>query len=241
MAIEIPSGFYVYLHRRQSDGLIFYVGKGFGRRAWEWSEKSRGNIHWQRVKNKHGIEVVIVKSAMSNDCSLTLEKITIAKYRSLGHPLTNMTDGGDGFSGVDNQIRIENLVKVMGKPIFSSMGDYFNSISAAALWLSDNGHPNAQASGISAVARGQRKFAYGRSWSYDDMFPEHPKITNCVEYASELISKPVKRSDGVIFKSSYFAAQTMAKESNPKISSSSITKACKGILKTAYGYTWEYV
>lgn len=110
MVRKYPEGFYVYLHRRKSDGLVFYVGKGYKYRAWDIYDCSRPNLYWRRTKNKHGIEVSIYKDGMSNSCALTLEKIIISKYRSLGHPITNMTDGGDGFTGVDDDLRIEKMI-----------------------------------------------------------------------------------------------------------------------------------
>ena len=88
--------FYVYIHRRESDGLPFYVGKGSGRRAWSSSKR---NNYWQNTKSKHGVLVEIVFENLSEEDAFDCEKNTIAEFRYFGYPLTNMTNGGEGTSG----------------------------------------------------------------------------------------------------------------------------------------------
>lgn len=91
-----PSGFYVYIHRRLSDGLVMHVGKGNRRRAWS---RSGRNKYWRNTSVKHGVLVEILKDGLSEQCALTIEKIAIFHYKSLGHPLTNLTYGGGGTTG----------------------------------------------------------------------------------------------------------------------------------------------
>jgi len=86
--------FYVYLHRRETDNSIFYVGKGKDRRAWSRSHRNR---HWKNVAEKHGVSVEIYKSKMSEACALTLERIAIFSYGI--NNLANVTYGGGGTSG----------------------------------------------------------------------------------------------------------------------------------------------
>lgn len=85
---------YVYLHRKASDGAVFYVGKGTGRRAWASSGRNR---RWRYTAEKHGFTVEVFQSGMSEPCALALERITIA---SLGKErLANLVEGGGGTSG----------------------------------------------------------------------------------------------------------------------------------------------
>lgn len=56
-----PSDFYVYLHRRATDGRVFYVGKGVSTRAWR---KDKRNQHWKNIVKKHGYIVEIVQDGM---------------------------------------------------------------------------------------------------------------------------------------------------------------------------------
>lgn len=92
--------FYVYIHRRFSDGKIFYVGKGSKGRAWE---KTNRNLHWHRTIKKHGgYTTQIVELGLQEWAAFELEKDLIALYGrrdlALG-PLVNLSDGGDGSSG----------------------------------------------------------------------------------------------------------------------------------------------
>lgn len=85
---------YVYLHRRATDGSIFYVGKGKNRRAWS---RDRKNPWWRHIVAKHDFYVQIIRSHMVEPCALTIEKIVIAK---VGRQfLANLTDGGEGSTG----------------------------------------------------------------------------------------------------------------------------------------------
>lgn len=86
--------FYVYIHKRATDGKVFYVGKGTRDRAWE---KSNRNVHWQRTVNKHGYTVHIVEEFADQD-SAFLREIDLIKMYGIDN-LTNMTEGGDGCTG----------------------------------------------------------------------------------------------------------------------------------------------
>lgn len=85
--------FYVYVSKKASDGSVFYVGKGRGRRAWT----QKRNTFWRNVANKHGVVTEIVKSDMSESDAFAYEKELIAQLGRAN--LCNFTDGGDGSSG----------------------------------------------------------------------------------------------------------------------------------------------
>lgn len=84
--------FYVYAHYRKSDGRVFYVGKGCGRRAGKTQYR---NQYWRRVAAKHGWLWRILKSDMPESCAFSLERALIETRSGL----TNMTLGGGGQSG----------------------------------------------------------------------------------------------------------------------------------------------
>lgn len=85
---------YVYVHRRMTDGVVFYVGKGRGRRAWSSSGR---NNWWKNVAAKHGFGVKIAKAEMPEPCALSFERCLIA---AIGRDnLTNLVDGGGGITG----------------------------------------------------------------------------------------------------------------------------------------------
>ena len=94
LIMQTSGKFYVYKHTRQTDGALFYVGKGSGKRAY--SEKNR-NKHWTHMVSRHGYDAHIVKSDMHEACAFSLEMALIA---SSNGNLVNVSTGGLGASGV---------------------------------------------------------------------------------------------------------------------------------------------
>lgn len=125
---------YVYMDPRKSGEFCygklkfeyepFYVGKGKGDRCNDHLKRKSSNPFKDRKIEKirlNGLEPIVVK-IFENIDDLTSQKLeidvisTIGRYdRNLG-PLTNMTDGGDGASGIiqsqeTKDKRIESLMK----------------------------------------------------------------------------------------------------------------------------------
>lgn len=88
--------FYTYLHRRNDTGAIFYVGKGSSNRAYSVSSRSK---HWLAIYRKHGRTVEICANWNSEEEAHAHEILLIEALKSIGEPLVNHTDGGDGVSG----------------------------------------------------------------------------------------------------------------------------------------------
>lgn len=151
---------------------------------------------------------------MTECCAFTLEKILISRYRSLGHPICNMTDGGEGVIG-HGEYRI-----------FSSDGMQFRSARVASDWLKINGYPKANAPYLSAAASGRRKTAYGRVWSYEG----RPELK---EPEMKIFS-----SMGEGFSSLSSAISYLKKNGYPKASCSAVAACLKGKSYTAYGRAW---
>jgi hypothetical protein len=91
--------FYVYQHKKP-DGIPFYVGKGKGPRAYQFSKRSA----WHKnVVAKHGrknISVEIIECQSEQD-AFELERQLIAELTAAGIELVNLTDGGEGASGLE--------------------------------------------------------------------------------------------------------------------------------------------
>lgn len=87
--------FYVYLHRKLSDGRVFYVGKGRGRRAYRGDKSSRSD-KWLNTANKYGWRVEIVFDNLSEEDAYALEVDTILEMKYFNEPLVNHNDGGRG-------------------------------------------------------------------------------------------------------------------------------------------------
>ena len=102
--------FYVYEHIRLDNMTPFYVGKGKGERAYDLER----NDHHDRISNRHGHAVLIIKDNLTEEEAFELERDTIEDYVfNLGYGinidgyrdysnnkyLTNCTWGGEGSSG----------------------------------------------------------------------------------------------------------------------------------------------
>lgn len=85
--------FYVYAHFRETDGRLFYIGKGSGRRAWQRCSRNR---HWKAVVAKHGRRVRIVRTGLSEDEAFRIEALLISARQS---SLATYTAGGAGIAG----------------------------------------------------------------------------------------------------------------------------------------------
>jgi hypothetical protein len=90
--------FYVYTHARP-DGGVFYVGKGVGDRARDFSQRSE---HHKRVCNKIGRGNVLIAAHAVHDerHAYVIERQLILSMRKAGFPLVNGDNGGQTRTGV---------------------------------------------------------------------------------------------------------------------------------------------
>lgn len=110
--------FYTYIHLRESDNKVFYVGKGQGKRAW--AHKGR-NPHWRSVAAKHGVKVEVCAHWPTEQEAFNHEKFLLECFRDMGAPLTNLTDGGEGTSGcVPSQETLDKRSATTSTPAFKA-------------------------------------------------------------------------------------------------------------------------
>ena len=102
--------FYVYEHFRNSDGSVFYVGMGSGKR---FNTKDNRNIHWQRITAKHGFSAKIIASGLTLEEAYQLEVATISAHGK--ENLCNITDGGDGVTNPKKETRQKMRDAKIGK------------------------------------------------------------------------------------------------------------------------------
>lgn len=104
--------YYVYAHYRPNDNIPFYIGKGFGKRAW-W--KYSRNKWWHSIVNKHGgFDVKILLDNLNECSSMCMEAMYINAYGRADQgkgPLVNMTDGGDGISGYKHTQETKEIIR----------------------------------------------------------------------------------------------------------------------------------
>ena len=252
--------FYVYAHRRESDGSIFYIGKGKGPRF----RLAHGrNIYWQRVTAKHGFTSEKLYDGLTSACACSIEKILI---HIVGRKnLTNLTGGGEGLHELDESVRqvLSKVAKERGMSeklrlagltartgmknskkqkdaiskaksikVIASDGRIFKSVTEAARVMSDELGVFASQGNISMCARGERSNAYGRTWSYDTS--EIPKYIE-TQYRVKTI-KIVET--GQQFKSTQDATRWV-RSWRGVANNQCVTQAARAG-SMAYGFHWTY-
>lgn len=100
--------FYVYQHRKADTNDIFYVGKGKGMRAFNATKR---NPYWKNVVAKHGFNVEIIVDNLDEEFSFLVEMETIDAYKKRGITLSNMTNGGEGASGLTHSEQHKQKLK----------------------------------------------------------------------------------------------------------------------------------
>lgn len=110
------SDFYCYIHKK-ADGTPFYVGKGTKIRAYEFSRRT---LWYNNIVAKEGgkknIKIEIYKASNEQN-AFDLEKIFIKGLRMF-FTLCNLTDGGEGISGLSRSAETKEKISLAnsGKP-----------------------------------------------------------------------------------------------------------------------------
>lgn len=112
--------YYVYLHRKKTNGEVFYVGKGKNNRIKVHANRSD---FWEKIVSKHGYTTEIVLDNIQEWYAFELEKELIALYGRRDEnkgSLVNLTDGGEGSSGIlktkEQRIATSKRMKGMNHP-----------------------------------------------------------------------------------------------------------------------------
>ena len=91
------NSYYVYEYYVIETNEVFYVGKGSGNRV----SSGKRNKFCEDMKKTHNWAYRIVKDNLTEQQAFSLEKELIKKYReTTTYRLTNVTDGGEGASGL---------------------------------------------------------------------------------------------------------------------------------------------
>lgn len=101
-----PPGFYVYAYLRKSNLTPYYIGKGYGTRAW---------VPHHFTIPRDCTKIVILESGLTDVGALAIERRMIHWYgrkdKNTGI-LNNRTDGGDGAAGaIGHKMSEENKKK----------------------------------------------------------------------------------------------------------------------------------
>jgi hypothetical protein len=87
----------IYLHLRNDTNQVFYIGKGQKNRPYDIYNR---NKYWCNIVSKHGFTVQILSYFENEQDAYAEEKRLISEYKSKGISLANLTDGGEGATGM---------------------------------------------------------------------------------------------------------------------------------------------
>ena len=227
----MPGRFYVYVHRKQTDGSVFYVGKGSGTRA---SSRHGRSLKWRAIANKNGWTHHIIANFSKEECAFSFE---VAIIKSIGRDsLANLTDGGDGVSGYDMTDEQKKHASEVTKSywqnpeyreriegIFGS--DSFRKKKSAALKKSQK-RPEV----IEKLSASAKKM-----WGEDAL-----RKKMCLSMSRARGGKPFSNSAGVRFDTHSEAVRWLKENGWPKASQGNLAAALSGSRSKAYGYEWQY-
>jgi NUMOD3 motif len=156
------NNFYVYLHNTilpRDKGGLFYVGKGKGRRA---RSKNR-NSHWKAIVAKYGYTVEIFADGLTEEQAFELEMFSIQVYGRSA--LCNLTDGGDGTSGMKHSEETKAKVgaaskgNTYGKGNTNCLGRIPSAETRAKIGAASKGrtHSKQTKDRMSAARKGKKK------------------------------------------------------------------------------------
>jgi hypothetical protein len=102
--------FYVYEHIRPDTNAIFYVGKGSKKRI---NSKKDRNKYWNNIVFKcDGFESNILLETDDEDFAFFVEEEVIDLYKKRGIKLSNLTNGGEGLSGLKHSIEAKEKMRI---------------------------------------------------------------------------------------------------------------------------------
>ena len=90
-------------------GRFFYIGKGSEKRA---HSKAGRNNYWQKVVAKYGNpDVQVLANWNTEEEAFSHERLLISCFRDLGYKLCNLSDGGEGPSGLKHSEEFKEKIR----------------------------------------------------------------------------------------------------------------------------------
>ena len=114
---KLPRGFYVYAYLREN-GTPYYIGKGKDNRAWQQHRVVRNGRSFGILTPKETKRVVILETNLTELGANAIERRMIKWYGRKDTNtgiLRNLTDGGDGGSGMRHTAEARSKISEAGK------------------------------------------------------------------------------------------------------------------------------
>ena len=210
------SGFYyVYEHWRLDRDECFYVGKGRGNRAFSMGNRNRHHQAIVAKLNRIGsaFEVRMVAFGLAENDAFSLERDRIKFWRENGVDLANLTDGGEGISGLKHTK--ESKAK-MGAAHFG------NKYNLGRVWTDEQ-----------RMSMVEKKRGCPAPKETETM--RVTRLNNIQKSAVTRRRKVICLNDGSTFKSVVDAA------SHYSVCKSTISAICRGKRNAAYGLKFQFM
>lgn len=230
--------YYTYMHRRADDLLPFYIGKGKGHRAFNTRRRSQ---RWTRTVAKHGLLIEVLANWETEAEAFEHEKFLIKCFKEAGYGLVNMTDGGDGTSGLTwsdgSKTSFSEIRKTVGiteknreaiKAGNLTQKSRLNRSNAAKKAMADPTTKALHRLAVSAAKTGTSLSAQRRAECALQIREREKKSVQCVQ-------------TGQIFDALVDAAEWLKTTGSPRATGCSVGQAASGRRETAYGFAWKFI
>ncbi len=220
---------YVYRHIRLDKNEPFYIG--IGKHYSRAYKKNDRNSLWKKIANKTDYEIEILFDDLTLGKAKEKEIEFIKLYGRINKKtgiLANLTDGGDGCSGLN----CKHVRKVVQKDVNNNVINIYESI----IDVKGDGFST---SGVIACCQKKTKLHKGFIWQYFDQQTDDLSFN---------LSKDKKHKKSIIQKDKsgnvvkiWESVSRAIIESGNKFTSIGITNCCNRVMRYHHGFQWEFV
>lgn len=213
--------FYVYCHRRKTDGKCFYIGKGTGNR---FKSKSGRNQYWHNIVNKHDFEPEILIDNLTEEEAFQLE----SEYcKNIGYDnLCNLhIENGWGGHSKTEETKQKLYTDIRNKHVSESLKGYKQTkehvkkrsdhLKGKSNLKNKKPKPEGFGDKVSNKLKGGQRISIRKSILQYDLEGNFIKEWSSILEVCKILFNDVSK--------------------NPNI-----TKCCQNKIKSAYGFIWHY-
>jgi hypothetical protein len=213
--------FYVYCHRRKTDGKCFYIGKGTGNR---FKSKSGRNQYWHNIVNKHDFEPEILIDNLTEEEAFQLES-EYCKNIGYGNLCNLHIENGWGGHSKTEETKQKLYTDIRNKHVSESLKGYKQTKE----------HVKKRSDHLKGKSNLKNKKPK------PDGFGD--KVSNKLKGGQRIsIRKSILQYDleGNFIKEWFSILEVCKILFNDVSKNPNITACCKNRIKSAYGFAWKY-